>query len=120
MVTEFDQPCSALCLAALHAIRDRLQIVMWNRNQTEYESPFTNTGNCFENEVFKANAHSWTNESQEWNFCWRDLKISWYKYCGRTTYCNKTMTNDEIATMLEDCLASLDRFDKETDQMHGD
>jgi len=99
---------SPLLIAALRGIQSELDRVMWNRNQEEYESPFANTGNRFECEVFKAHAYSWDETvEQEFNFSWRDFRVSWYKYLGRGTSTNRPISNDEIEQMLEECLASL-------------
>ena len=57
---------------------------MWNKNQEEYDSPFDNTGNSFIGENFEVHAYDWDEDSsQEYNFKFGDIKISWYKYLGR-------------------------------------
>lgn len=100
--------------AALNAIRHDLDRVMWNREQKEYDSPFGNTGNSFSNDTFEAIAYSWSDDEQPYNFAWRDVRISWYKYLGRGMSMNRAVTPDEAAGMLDDCLASLRAFDEET------
>ena len=84
--------------------------VMWNIHQEEYDdrNPFRNTGATYENPTFKVRAYDWSEDSDGLpNFEWRDLKIYWYKYCGRGLYLNRETTHSELAEMLEDCLKAL-------------
>lgn len=120
--SSFGQPwqkfeASSLCEAALRLIERELGHVMWNRHQTEYESPFGNTGNRFKNDVFEVQAYSWNEEEQKYNFKWRDIEISWYKYLARGLSSNKDLKPDEIARMLNECLDSLRLFEEETNAM---
>ena len=109
----FGQPwqphaASELLEAALRSIDHELCRVMGNRLQKEYDSPFGNTGNRYECETFKAHAYSWADDvTQEFNFAWRDLRVSWYKYLGRGMSVNRAVTPDEIDTLLNDCLAAV-------------
>lgn len=114
----FGQPCQQyevpdIMDAALCRIRDRLDTVMWNTHQKEYDSPFGNTGNSFKNETFEAVAYDWVSDDQPFNFAWRDLRISWYKYLGRGMSANVEITPDLAAECLRDCLQSLDKMDAE-------
>lgn len=124
---EFGQMCfgqpwqqfeaSELLIAALRAIQRKLDLVMWNKHQVEYDSPFYNTGNTFSNKVFDLAAYSWDEtKEQKYNFKWKDIEISWYKNVGRSTSVNKDMSSAEIEAMLNDCLQSLEEFDKETEK----
>ena len=92
----------------LWSIDRELSRVMWNIKQENYESPFANTGNEFKNDVFEVNAYDWneTNE-QKYNFKWRDVEISWYKYCGRGMSVNKKITHKQGENLLNECLRSL-------------
>jgi len=99
--------------AVLAFIRDRLRNVMWNINQAEYPSPFSNTGETYKNETFEAIAYSWGEEEQPYNFAWKDLRISWYKHAGRGLSANMEITPALAAECLSDCLRSLDRMDDE-------
>jgi hypothetical protein len=108
----FGQPSQAfevpeIMEAALASIRDRLDILMWNRTQEEYASPFGNTGNSYTNETFRVVAYSWGSDEQPFNFAWRDLRISWYKYFGRGMSANLEITPDLASECLTDCLRSL-------------
>ena len=80
---------------------------MWNKNQKEYESPFDNTANKFFNKVFQVQAYEWNEDiEQQFNFKYKDIKISWYKYLGRDTTINKEITPEEAADMFNDCINS--------------
>lgn len=105
--------------AALSSIKDTLDIVMWNINQEEYESPFSNTGNSFKCDTYEVHAYNWrwheklweldddgTPPPQPYNFKWRDLEVTWYKYFGRNTQTNRPIDNDEIEQMLDECIVA--------------
>lgn len=97
--------------AALIMIECKLNLVMWNKHQKEYDSPFSNTGNKFSNAAFSAYAYSWDDEEQPYNFKWRDIEISWYKYLGRGMSANREIDATTAEIMLTECLASLDTID---------
>lgn len=109
----FGQPyqkyeASELLIAALEAIRKELARVYWNKNQKEIQDPFDNTGGRYKNDVFEVEAYSWDEDKEQpYNFRWKDLRISWYKYLGRGTSCNRPISPDEINEMLEECLKSI-------------
>lgn len=107
---EFEVP--PIMEAALAYIRNRLDTVMWNANQEVYASPFGNTGNSFKNDVFEVVAYSWADDEQPYNFAWKDLRISWYKWAGRGMSANINVTPEIAAECLEDCLRSLDAMDE--------
>jgi hypothetical protein len=115
----FGQPyktykASELLEAALSSIDSELRRVMWNINQKEYESPFSNTANSFVSDTFEAHAYDWNDEhNQPYNFKWKDIEISWYKYMGRGMSINKQITNDEIELLLDNCLAAIRSYEKE-------
>lgn len=85
--------------AVFGRIDDELSRVMWNVNQEEYASPFSNSGNRFECDTFKVHAYDWGSDDQPWNFAWRDLRVSWYKYMGRGMSANMEVSPD-LADML--------------------
>lgn len=105
--------------AALSFIRYRLDTVMWNIHQEEYASPFGNTGNSFKNEVFEVHAYSWSDDDQPFNFAWRDLRISWYKYLGRGMSANCDITPELASKCLVECLSSLEKMDQEHSETLG-
>ena len=114
----FGQPCqtyevSQLLAAALDAIRARLDIAMWNINQKDYSSPFGNTGNSFVCDVFEVHAYEWNEENeQSFNFKWKDIEVGWYKYLGRGMSVNREVKPEEIAVMLDECLAAIQEYEK--------
>lgn len=101
--------CPRYIGALLEAIDNILCIKMWNKYQEEYSSPFGNTGNKFENDVFEVEAYSWNDDyEQPYNFKYKDIEISWYKYLGRDMTINKQVTTDEAVKMFNDCIKSLE------------
>ena len=94
---------------------------MWNIHQEEYISPFSNSGNTFKCDTYEVRAYDWSwdfdldenSPPQPYNFKWRDLEVIWYKYLGRSTETNRIISNDEIGTMLDECLAATLALDKD-------
>lgn len=117
----FGQPwreyeASNLLIAALESIREELDRVMGNIFQKEYLSPFGNTGNYFYCPTFEVEAYSWNEDyKQEYNFKWKNIEVSWYKYLGRGTSVNRKVSPKEIGDMLNDCLDALLKYEKEHD-----
>lgn len=73
-----------------------------------YSSPFQNTGARFDCETFSAHAYSWDDsQEQEWNFRWRDLRVSWYKHYRRGTSVNRDLTTAEVFEMLWECVEAV-------------
>lgn len=106
---------SELLEAALRSISNELDRVMWNIEQKEYASPFDNSGNVpgFVCPTFSAHAYSWGDEEQPYNFKWRDVEISWYKWSGRGLSVNQNLTPEKIAEMLGDCLGAVRQYEKD-------
>lgn len=115
----FGQPsqcyeCPEWLESFLWSIDRELSRVMWNIEQEEYDSPFGNTGNKFKNDVFEVNAYDWDdNSEQKYNFKWKDLEISWYKYCGRGMSVNQKISLSKGEKMLNECLESLREMERE-------
>lgn len=100
--------CENYIIALLEGIESKLNIVMWNINQEEYSSPFGNTGAYFKNDVFEVEAYSWNDDyDQRYNFKYKDIEISWYKYLGRDVLINKEITPKEAVEMFDDCINSI-------------
>ena len=100
--------------ACLGKINDEMCRLYWNKYQTEYYSPFFNTGNSYRNDTFQVRAYYWgSNENMiTWpNFSYKDMEVHWYKHFGRgmTVKKNGELTLDFLAEMVEDCIASLRR-----------
>jgi len=50
---------------------------------------------------FDQPSYSWNEEEeQDFNFKWRDFKVSWYKYFGRGMTMNREISNEELREML--------------------
>lgn len=100
--------CPEWLLAYLCHIEEELCRVRGNIEEHPYNSPFANTSNKFANDVFSVQAYSWDDEEgQEWNFAWRDLRVSWYKHLRRCTRVNRVPAHVEAVEMLNECLESL-------------
>jgi hypothetical protein len=99
--------------AALGAIRDEYDRVYWNVNQKDCPSPFGNSGPeaNLKTDVLEVCAYSWSDDEQPYNFAWRDLRISWYKYAGRGMSANMKITPDMAAQCLTECLESIRKLD---------
>lgn len=111
----FGQPfkqfeCPEYVEAALGHIRNEVVRVLWNLHQEEID-PFGNTGQKHKNAVFEVEAYDWGEDIQPYNFKWRDLEISWYKYLGRGMSMNRETSPDEMAEMIEECLAAMRKQD---------
>lgn len=117
----FGQPyqeheCPEYVRAALRAIAEELDRVMWNVHQERYDSPFDNSGNVegFACPVFEVHAYDWSDDNeQRFNFKWKDLAISWYKHSYRGLSMNRETTPDECATMLHECIVALAEYEKQ-------
>jgi hypothetical protein len=107
-------PVSDLTIAALSSINDELSRVMWNIEQKEYSSPFLNSGGGFECPEFKVEAYSWDDSyEQPYNFKWRDIEISWYKWFGRGASANMKISPERAGEMLTACLAAVRKLDND-------
>ena len=114
----FGQPtkqykCPEYIESLLRGISDELERVMWNKNQKDYETPFSNTGNKFKNKIFEVQAYSWDDEAEQpFNFKWQDVEISWYKYLGRGMSINREITPEKATEMFYDCIKSVRKMEK--------
>lgn len=100
--------------AVLEKLATEYERVGWNIHQKDIENPFYNMGPTYnlKTDVFEVCAYSWGEEGQPFNFAWRDLRVSWYKWCGRGASSNVEITPEMAATCLEECLASLNALDE--------
>lgn len=101
--------------AALLFLSLELTRVMGNIHQKPYSSPFGNTGQNFKCPVFEVEAYSWNDNEQPYNFKWRDVEISWYKYLGRDMRANKELIPDLAALMLKECIEYLAKYEEENE-----
>lgn len=123
-----EYPCEDYIVDLLRGIERVLEIMMWNKGEKDYASPFGNTGNSFKNDTFEVQAYSWNDEEvQEYNFLYKvdrtksnlqDIKISWYKYLGRDTTINQKLDPNIIVDMHKNCINSLyEEINKEGDNI---
>lgn len=97
--------------AALVLVRENLSRYQWNMHQKDAEiDPFGNSGAEYKDKVFEVQAYDWSEPSdQEYNFKWKDFKLSWYKYFGRGMSMSREMSPDEAAVMLSEILANINK-----------
>lgn len=105
--------CPNYIIALLRDIDRELSRIMWNKLQKDYDSPFANTGNQFDNSTFSVSAYDWYCERQDYNFKYNDIEIAWYKHLGRGTCINKEITSDKAIEMYNACMNSLRKMEKE-------
>jgi len=101
--------CSDLLKASLHYLAWSFKCDLSTKHAL---SPFDNTSESYKNQIFEAISYDWHEDYesgiiQPYNFKWRDFEVKWYKYLGRGMECNRKISNDEIAIMLNECLESL-------------
>jgi hypothetical protein len=103
----------AIMEAVLEHIEAECARVYWNVNQKQMPSPFGNSGpdGNLKTDVFEVQAYSWSDDEQPFNFAWRDLRISWYKYLGRGMSANMEITPNMASECLEECLSSVQSMD---------
>ena len=94
-----------------------IQHELWrvqHNNGDEEQSPFDNSGMSYIADTFEVEAYSWDETyNQPYNFKWKDLEISWYKYLGRGMSMNRETSPDEIVKMMNECLSSIRDTEKE-------
>ena len=112
--------CPDYVVALLRDIARKLDIVMWNSKQKEYDSPFENTGNDFICDTFEVHAYNWSEDiNQPYNFKCGDIEISWYKYLGRGCTMNNKWSQSAMIEMYNKCMKALDKINKEALEDEG-
>lgn len=105
--------------ALLESIESELGRIMWNINQEEYNSPFRNTGNKFDDlEEFQVYAYYWGDDEKEIerpNFKCGDIEIHWYKHLGRGCTINKPITPETAIKMYNTCMEALLKYERAKD-----
>jgi hypothetical protein len=72
------------------------------------ENPFRNTGARWSNFLFTVNAYDWNEDNiQPFNFKYKDVEVSWYKYLGRGMSINREVSEGECWEMLKECVESI-------------
>ena len=105
-----------LIQGALNKIRTEMDRLYWNKYQKIMSSPFDNTGEIYENKVFKVRAYCWNEDTPEWflpNFEYKDLKCYWYKHSNRGFNWDyegeqyRRPSSKFLSKMLEDCFEAM-------------
>lgn len=103
--------CPDYVVNLLEGIEAMLTVYYMDKYKKKVDSPFSNTAASFENPIFKVEAYSWDdNYEQPYNFKWKDVEISWYKYLGRDTTINQEISPKKAKKMFVECVKSLDIF----------
>jgi hypothetical protein len=107
--------CPHIVLCVLESLSQMWGVMKTPDKHGGQGNPFDNSGGKFKCETFEVEAYSWDDEyNQPYNFKWRDVEISWYKYFGRSTTINRAVSIKEATVMmLECCRAFLDYLEKE-------
>jgi hypothetical protein len=107
---EFEVP--EIMIAALRAIGEEYDRVYWNVKHKRCLGPFGNHGSRLNTPTFQVHSYSWGDDDQPFNFAWRDLRISWYKWLGRGTSANMEITPEMASQCLDECLAAVRKMDE--------
>jgi hypothetical protein len=90
--------------SAITAIRHYLVATKDN----DFADPFSNSGGDFTCDAFEVQAYNWNDEvDQPYNFKWRDLQVSWYKYFGRGMSANRKVKRGELLKMVDECIDAI-------------
>ena len=112
----------SLIQAVMERIEGELGRCFWNKHQEQMDSPFSNTGNQYQNDTFVVRAYNW-DENVEPNFECDGLKVWWYKHVGRGLYfeydCGD-LTIDKLSDILEKCLDAIRRDFKDDEDDYED
>ncbi len=95
-------PVHASLEAALEVLKNT-----WEVFRPNAPNPFANTSERFECATFSVHAYSWGDEAQPWNFKWRDVEISWYKYFGRSMSTSSIVSEARTRQLVRECLPAL-------------
>lgn len=115
-------PAPELLLAVLRHIEAHLDMLLpTGADEPEQPNPFRNEGGEFICDAFTVRAFDWDWAHEDWNtrrpapvnLQWRDVEVYWAKHAQRGVQTNRPVSNDEIATMCEECIAALDEMMKE-------
>ena len=98
--------------AMLNIIESEMTRLYWNQNQKEIISPFSNSGELFQNEYVTIRAYNW-DENELPNFDTDQLKIFWYKHSNRGVYA-LLMPNGNVDEILVNVLNNTIQSLKET------
>lgn len=99
--------CPLHITALLGFIKRELERIYWNIHQEEVLDIFSlymdDIG--FEIKRFEWKPYNWNDdEVQDYNFKYKDIEISWYKYFGRDMTINKEISTKEAVDMFNDII----------------
>lgn len=116
-----DEKYLPIIKACMNEINCEICRLFWNENQMEYDTPFENTGNKYDNDTFSVRAYYWGDDDSLIrlpNFKYKDLEVRWYKHYRRCLIAQKDsdISLDFLADMVNDCILSLRRDFGEEDE----
>lgn len=94
--TQCSLPCPAEVEGAIAAIAGLLALFTGLR-------PQYNSAERYDGKVFRMHSHSWVAAEQEFNFAWRDVRVRWCKYLGRSMTVNRLVLPEELLAMAREC-----------------
>lgn len=119
MLQDYETKNPELVIASIRYLVEKIEWVMWNICQDDYDAPIYNNGSQFCIPEFKLRAYDWGFEQDESNptlpepnFEWRDYKLWWYKHLGRGMYSNREISCDELQEMLRECQTAVEKLEK--------
>jgi len=81
---------------------------LWDAIRPDEPNPFSNNSNQFDAPAVSIHAYDWSDDNdQPFNLRWKDVRINWYKYCGRGMSTNRQVGKNEIKEFVSDCLAAI-------------
>lgn len=107
-----DEKIILMTRAMLDFIEKELSREYWNLYQKEIESPFSNTGNTYNNDYFIVRAYNWDEDLSEFNFETDKMKVSWYKHSNRGVqvyFKEGAKPYKTISTTLSKCVKSIEK-----------
>jgi hypothetical protein len=103
-----------MIISALNLIEIELDRVYWNKYQKELKSPFDNTAETYENNIFAVRAYYWGNDEDKIdlpNFSYKngEFTVHWYKDSHRILWidCKVEFTVEYLNNMVNDCFNAL-------------
>ncbi len=98
-----DLECPEYVVAALEYLAN-----FFDKKSISEQNPFRNTGWNWANSIFTVFAYEWDKDIElRYNFKYKDIEISWYKYLGRGMSINRKISELECWKMLQDCINSI-------------
>lgn len=81
-------------------------------------NPFQNTAAEFKTETFEVEAYNWDEDKEQpYNFKYKEIEISWYKYLWRDTTINGRYSPNRIVEMYNDCVKAINKWELENEKV---